>query len=57
MPKPFTPWLAIGTTVLLIALVFGTSNQDLARFQKPYSFQAKSEPTIWRFDALPAVVD
>ena len=52
MPKPITPWLAVGTTALLIALFFGTSNQYLARFQKPYSFQAKSEPTIEIIETL-----
>ena len=46
VPKPITPWLAFGTAVFLVALLFGTSSQYLARFQKPYSFQAKSEPTI-----------
>ena len=46
IPKPVTPWLAFGTAVLLITLLFGTSNRYLAHFQKPYSFQAKSEPTI-----------
>ena len=46
VPKPITPWLAFGTAVFLVALFFGTSSQYLARFQKPYSFQAKSEPTI-----------
>ena len=56
MPKPVTPWLAFGTAALLIALLFGTSNQYLARFQKPYSFQAKSEPTIEIIDAF-AVLD
>ena len=56
MPKPFVPWLAFGTAVLLITLLFGTSNRYLARFQKPYSFQAKSEPTIEIIEAL-AVLD
>ena len=52
MPKPATPWLAIGTAVLLITLLFGASDRYLARFQKPYSFEAKSEPTIKIIDAL-----
>ena len=50
-PKPFIPWLAFGTSVLLIALLFGTSKQYLARFQQPYSFEARSEPTIEIVDA------
>ena len=44
--KPFLPWVALGTAVVLIALLLGISNQYLARFQKPYSFAAQSEPTI-----------
>ena len=52
VPKPVTPWLAFGTAVLLITLLFGTNDRYLARFQKPYSFQAKSEPTIKIIDAL-----
>ena len=51
MPKPFIPWLAFGTSVLLIALLFGTSNRYLIRFQEPYSFEAQSEPTIEIVDA------
>ena len=45
-PKPVIPWIAFGTAFLLLALLFGTSTQYLARFQKPYSFEAQSEPTI-----------
>ena len=45
-PKPVIPWIAFGTAFLLLALFFGTSNQYLTRFQKPYSFEAQSEPTI-----------
>ena len=45
-PKPVMPWIAFGTAFLLIALLLGTSNQYLTRFQKPYSFEATSEPTI-----------
>ena len=44
--KPFLPWAAFGTAVVLIAMLLGTSNQYLARFQKPYSFEVLSEPTI-----------
>ena len=56
MPKPVIPWLAFGTAILLIALLFGTSNQYLVRFQKPYSFEAQSEPTIAIIDA-PVVLE
>ena len=45
-PKPVMPWIAFGTAFLLIALLLGTSHQYLTRFQKPYSFEATSEPTI-----------
>ena len=31
--------------------MLGVSNQYLARFQKPYSFEAESEPTIEIIDA------
>ena len=44
--KPFLPWIALGTAALLIALLLGASNRYLTRFQKPYSFDAQSEPTI-----------
>ena len=45
-PKPFLPWAALGTAVILILLLLGMSNRYLVRFQKPYSFKATSEPTI-----------
>ena len=44
--KPLLPWVAFGTATLLTVLLLGASNQYLARFQKPYSFEAQSEPTI-----------
>ena len=45
--KPLLPWMAFGTaTVLVCLLMLGISNQYLLRFQKPYSFEALSEPTI-----------
>ena len=44
--KPLLPWAAIGTAVVLVALLLGVSNQHLVRFQRPYSFEAASEPTI-----------
>ena len=45
-PKPLLPWAAFGTAVVLVALLLGVSNQHLIRFQRPYSFEAASEPTI-----------
>ncbi len=44
--KPLVPWAAVGTTVFLVALLLSVSNQHLVRFQRPYSFEAASEPTI-----------
>ena len=54
--KPLVPWMAFGTAVALVILLLGASNQYLARFQKPYSFEAESEPTIEIVDA-PIVLD
>ena len=50
-PKPLRPWMALGAAAILIALLLGTSNRYLTRFQKPYSFEAQSEPTIEIVDA------
>ncbi|RKU09909.1 hypothetical protein C6503_20430 [Candidatus Poribacteria bacterium] len=44
--KPLLPWAALGTAAVLVILLLGASNQYLARFQRPYSFEAQSEPTI-----------
>ena len=49
--KPLLPWKALGTTAVLVILLLGATNQYLARFQKPYSFEAQSEPTIEIVDA------
>ena len=50
-PKPVIPWIASSAAFLLLVLLFGASNQYLTRFQKPYSFEATSEPTIAIIDA------
>ena len=55
-PKPFLPWIALGTAAVLIALLLGASRQYLTRFQKPYSFEVQSEPTIEIVDA-PIIFD
>ena len=55
-PKPLLPWLAFGTAAVLILLLLGISNRYLARFQKPYSFEAASEPTIEIIEA-PVVLE
>ena len=44
--KPLFPWMALGTATVLVILLLGASHQYLARFQKPYSFEAQAEPTI-----------
>ena len=54
--KPFLPWMAIGTAVVLIALLLGVSDRYLTRFQKPYSFEAASQPTIEIIDT-PIILD
>lgn len=44
--KPVLPWAAFGTAMVLILLLMGTMHQYIAHFQKPYNFEALSEPTI-----------
>ena len=45
--KPLLPWAAFGAAAVLVTLLLlGVSNQYLVRFQKPYSFDAQSEPTV-----------
>ena len=54
--KPLLPWAAFGTAAVLVILLLGASNEYLARFQKPYSFEAQSEPTIEIIDT-PIILD
>ena len=54
--KPFLPWMAFGAAAVLVMLLLGVSNQYLLRFQRPYSFEAQSEPTIEIIDT-PVVLD
>ena len=49
--KPSLPWAAFGAATVLVILLLGVSSQYIARFQKPYSFEAQSEPTIEIVDA------
>ena len=49
--KPLIPWSAFGAAAVLVILLLGMSNQYITRFQKPYSFEAQSEPTIEIVDA------
>jgi len=44
--KPLLPWGALGMAALLVTMLLGATNQYLARFQKPYSFEAVAEPTV-----------
>ena len=44
--KPAIPWIAIGVAAILVMLMLGLSNKYLTWFQRPYSFEAASEPTI-----------
>ncbi len=54
--KPLVPWMALGTATVLVILLLGVSHQYLARFQRPYSFEAQSEPTIEIIEA-PVVLE
>lgn len=54
--KPLVPWISFGAATILVMLLLGASHQYLTRFQKPYSFEAASEPTIEIVDA-PIVLD
>ena len=44
--KPLLPWAAFGTAAVLVLLLLGAMHQYIAHFQKPYNFEALSEPTI-----------
>ena len=50
--KPLLPWAAFGAAAIVVMLLLGVSNQYITRFQKPYSFEARSEPTIEIIDTL-----
>ena len=54
--KPMVPWMALGAAAVFVLLMLGLGNQYLARFQRPYSFEARSEPTIEIVEA-PIVID
>ncbi len=54
--KPLVPWMAFAATGILVILMLSISNQFLARFQIPYSFETASEPTIEIIEA-PIVLD
>ena len=50
--KPLLPWGAFGIATLLIALLLGATGEYLVRFQRPYSFEAVSEPTVEIIDTF-----
>ena len=50
--KPVLPWAASAASVVLIFLLMGVGTQYLSRFQKPYNFNATSEPTVEIIEAL-----
>ena len=44
--KPIMPWVVSGASAILVFLLLGVGAQYLYRFQRPYDFNAASEPTI-----------
>ena len=50
--KPLLPWGAFGIATLLVVLLLGATGQYLVRFQRPYSFEAVSEPTVEIIDTF-----
>ncbi len=50
--KPFVPWAIAASTLVVVLLMLGFGNHRyLARFQKPYSFDATAEMTVDIIDA------
>ena len=49
--KPLLPLAALGSSVILVILLMGASRQITTNFQRPYSLDAQSEPTIEIIDA------
>ena len=54
--KPLIPWAISAATAIFIFLIIGVGSQYLARFQKPYNLNARSETTVEIIDA-PVVLD
>ena len=48
---PVVPWAIATSMATLVVMLLGVSNQYLARFQQPYSFDATSEMTVELIDA------
>ena len=53
---PVVPWAIAASTAIFIVIMMGASNQYLARFQQPYSFDSTSEMTVELIKA-PVVLD
>ncbi|MYB94239.1 sigma-70 family RNA polymerase sigma factor [Candidatus Poribacteria bacterium] len=49
--KPLVPWAIGVSTVAVVLLMLGVGSQYLARFQKPYNFDAASEMTVELIEA------
>ena len=49
--KPFIPLAISAVSAILVVLLIGFGAQNLIRFQKPYSIEATSKPTIEIVDA------
>ena len=50
--KPLLPWVSFGAATVLVILLLGASHQYLARFQRSYSFEVQSKPTIEIIEAV-----
>ena len=48
--KPFIPWAIAASTLALVVLALGVSDQYLKRFQQPYNFDVTSEMTVELID-------
>ena len=44
--KPWMPWAVAASTTIFVILLMGSGTQYLARFQQPYSLDARSETTV-----------
>ena len=49
--KPWLPWAVAASTTIFVILLTGSGTQYLARFQQPYSLDARSETTVELVDA------
>ena len=49
--RPLVPWAIAVSTLAVVFLMLGVGSQYLARFQKPYSFDAASEMTVELIEA------